>query len=169
MKVGTFFIRVWRLLSIVGLLFALFSSYISYPAEVAVRFDSVGTAIQYVNREVLFYGAVVVFLLNNTIINLIARLIVRVPSVSLPVPYQGAWATHRAELNQVIQEWFYALMAAINTIMGLALLVLSFLNRSDRSQQPVDYAWLLPLSVGILIIVLVALPVRLFMKPASND
>ncbi|HLK98115.1 MAG TPA: hypothetical protein VK364_10130, partial [Hymenobacter sp.] len=62
MKTGTFFVRVWRILSILGLLFALFNSYISYPGEVAVRFDDLNQPIQFISRESLFYMAVAIFL-----------------------------------------------------------------------------------------------------------
>lgn len=169
MKTGTFFIRVWRILSILGLLFTLFNSYISYPAEVAVRFDRIGAAIQYIDRETLFYLAVAIFLINNTLINAVARLFPKVPVGGLPIPNQHVWSAHRGQLNEHVTNWFYALMAAINTVLALALIVISLLNRSDRSQQAVDYAWLLPISTVILLVVLAALPVRLFIKPSVND
>lgn len=169
MKTGTFFIRTWRALSIIGLLFSLFNSYISYPGEVAVRFDRSGLPTLYLGRETLFYIAVAIFLANNTLINLIAKLFPRIPTAQIPVPNQAAWSSHRPELNEAVTNWFHALMAAINTILALGLVVLSLLNRSDRIQQPMDYAWLLPLSTAILVIVLAALPIRLFLKPSSDD
>ncbi len=169
MKTGTFFVRTWRALSIAGLLFALFSSYISYPGEVAIRFDDLGTPIQYILRERLFYGAVAIFLVNMVLIRAVAKLFPRIPSGSVPVPNQSLWAKHRGQLNEIVNNWFSALQAAINTVLGLSLLVISFLNRSDRGMQTIDYAWLLPLSVIILISVLVALPIRTSMKPAVDD
>ncbi len=168
MKAGTLFIRAWRIISILGLLFALFNSYISYPNDVAVRFDDAGVPIQYVDRETLFYIAVAIFLINNALINAVARLFLRLPTSQIPVPNHGLWTSHRSELNEVVTDWFYALMAAINTILALGLMVLSFLNRSEHGVQEIDYAWLLPLSAAILIIVLSALPIRLFMKPSTD-
>ena len=132
------------------------------------RFDDRGLAIQYIDRETVFYIAVAIFLINNTLINAVAQLFLRLPTARIPVPNQTVWAVHRPELNEVVTNWFYALMAAINTIVALALLVLSLLNRSDRSVQPSDYVWLLPLSTLMLISVLAALPIRLLMKPAAN-
>lgn len=168
MKAGTFFVRVWRIMSIIGLLFALFNSYISYPNDVAVRFDELKQPIQTMNRETIFYIAVAMFLINNTLINTVAKLFLRLPTHQLLVPNQGAWVAHRPQLNELVRNWFYALTAAINTVLALGLFVLSLLNRGDRSMQPYDYAWLLPVSTVILIAVLVSLPVRLFLKP-SND
>ena len=168
MKTGTFFVRIWRILSILGLLFALFNSYVSYPGEVAIRFDELSQPVQFIGRETLFYIAVAIFLVNNTLVNAVARLFPRIPTAQVLVPNKQVWANHRAKLNVVMTNWFYTLMAAINTILALGLMVLSFLNRSARSIRPIDYAWLLPLSTAILIIVLVALPVRLFMKPGDD-
>lgn len=169
MKTGTFFVRVWRILSIFGLLFALFNSYISYPENVAVRFNELKQPIQSISRETIFYITVVIFLINNTLINAIARLFLRLPTAQIPVPNRGLWLTHRPQLNQIFTNWFHALMAAINTVLALGLLVLSLLNRSDRSMQPYDYAWLLPMSTAILAAVVISLPIRLFIKPGDDD
>ncbi|MVM29191.1 hypothetical protein GO755_04040 [Spirosoma sp. HMF4905] len=169
MKAGTFFVRVWRILSIAGFLFALFSSYISYPDEVNVRFDDLNHPLQTINREVIFYIAIAIFLVNNTLVNAVSRLFLRVPTAQLPVPNHTIWADHRPKLNLIFKEWFTMIIASINTILGLGLLVLSFLNRSDRPIRYIEYAWLLPLTTAILIAVLAWLPIRLFMKPGDDD
>lgn len=169
MKAGTFFVRVWRILSIVGFILALFSSYISYPDEVAVRFDELNHPTQTVNREAIFYIAIGIFLINNTLVKAVSRLFLRVPTAQLLVPNHDVWAAHRPKLDRIFNEWFSLLIASINTILGLGLLVLSFLNRSDRPIRAIEYAWLLPLTTGILIAVLAWLPIRLFMKPGNDD
>lgn len=169
MKASTFFVRTWRILSILGLVFALFTSYISYPGDVAVRFDEQNNPIQTVERETIFYVAVLIFILNNTLINAISRLFLKVPTAKIPVPNPDMWVSHRSQLNEIFTNWFSALMAAINTILALGLFVLSLLNRSDRPIQALDYAWLLPVSTVILIVVIAALPIRLFMKPSNDD
>lgn len=161
--------RTWRILSILGFLFALFNSYISYPGEVVVRFDEQNQPIQMIDREVIFYIAVAIFLINITMMKAISRLFLRLPSASIPVPNQAVWAAHRSQLNDIFTNWFYALTAAINTVLALGLIALSLLNRSDRGINTYDYAWLLPLSAIMLIGVIIALPIRLFMKPSDND
>ena len=86
------------------------------------------------------------------------------------IPVSSVWANHRDELNEIIVNWFYALMASVNTILALSLMVLSFLNRSDFRVDQYTYGWLLPLSVFMLASVILALPIRLIlMKPASNN
>ncbi len=98
MKTGTFFVRTWRILSILGLLFALFNSYVSYPGEVAIRFDELSQPVQFIGRETLFYVAVAIFLINNTLVNAVARLFPRIPTAQVFVPNKQVWANHRAKL-----------------------------------------------------------------------
>lgn len=169
MKPGTLFIRTWRIMAILGFLISLFTSYVSYPEEVAVRFDDTGRAIQYVNRETLFYVAIAIFLISLTSLRALGRMFPRVPSASLPIPNQAEWTAHRSQLNTVFINWFYALTAAISTVLGLGLFVLSLLNQADRVVRFIDYAGLLPICTAIIIIVLAALPIRLFLKPSADD
>lgn len=169
MKAGPFFIRVWRIVSIAGFLFALFSSYISYPDQVVVRFDELNHPVQTMSREVIFYLAIGIFLVSNTMINLIARLFMKIPTAQIPVPNKAAWEARRSKLNLVFKDWFNLLNSAIITVLGLGLLVLSFLNRSDRPIRSIEYAWLMPLSIFILLAVVASLPIRLSMKPSDDD
>ena len=169
MKAGPFFIRVWRIVSIAGFLFALFSSYISYPDQVVVRFDELNHPVQTMSREVIFYLAIGIFLVSNTMINLIARLFMKIPTAQISVPNKAAWEARRSKLNLVFKDWFSLLNSAIITVLALGLLVLSFLNRSDRPIRPIEYAWLMPLSIFILLAVVASLPIRLSMKPSDDD
>lgn len=168
MKTGTFFVRVWRIVSILGFLVSLFSSYIAYPESVAVRFDELNRSLQTLDRELIFYLATAMFIINNTLLRAVAKLFVRVPMNSLPSFVQERWSAHRSELNEIVTNWFSALASAVNTVAALGLFVLSSLNRGDRSMQPYDYAWLLPVTTAIFIAVLVSLPIRLFQKPSED-
>lgn len=166
MRAGSFFVRTWRILSILGFVGSLYSNYISFPADVAFRFNSLGQAVQYVGRETIFYLSIGIFLLVYIITNAVIRLLPKLPAERIPNPNPEKWQGFRKELVAVYINWFLALAAAFNTILGLGLMVLSFLNRSDRTNVgPTDYAWLLPISTAILAIVVVSLPIRLLMKP----
>ena len=171
MTVGTFFIRIWRILSILSLIASIIGNYVSFPNDVAVRFDENSVATAMVNREVLFYASVAIFLVNNILVNSVARLFPRIPAEKIPLPNHDAWAANRPKLNQVVVNWFHALQASVNTILALALLVLSFLNRANfNATDEQNYVWLLPLSTVIIGSVVLSLPIRLLMKPgADND
>ena len=168
MKTGIFFVRLWRIISILGFLFSLFSNYISYPESVAVRFDELNRPTQTINRELIFYLATAIFIVSNTLLRVVAKLFVRVPMGSLPSFVQDRWVAHRSELNEIIINWFSALASAVNTVVALGLFVLSSLNRADRNMPASDYAWLLPVTTAIFIAVLVSLPISLFRKPSED-
>ena len=166
MRAGSFFVRTWRILSILGFVGSLYSNYISFPVDVAIRFNSIGQAVQYVGRETIFYTSITIFLLVYVLTNAVVKLFPKLPAERIPNPNHEKWQGFRQELVAVYVNWFYALSAAFNTILGLGLMVLSFLNRSDLTNVgPSEYAWLLPISTAILAIVVVSLPIRLLMKP----
>ncbi|MEZ0487817.1 hypothetical protein [Fibrella aquatica] len=165
MRAGSFFVRTWRILSILGFVGLLMSSYISYPGEVAFRFNKGGQAIQYLSRETIFYVSIGIFIVVYVITNAVARLFPKLPTEKIPNPNPTAWEGQRRKLADVYVNWFYALAAAFNTILALGLMVLSFLNRSNISADSNDYGWLLPFSTAIVAIVIISLPVRLMMKP----
>jgi hypothetical protein len=169
MTTGTFFARTWRYLSILGVVISLITSYIAYPGDVAFRFNEIGTAKAYINREVIFYAAVAIFLLNNALFTAVGKSFPRVPSAALPVPNQPVWAAHRKELNRHVGNWFLLLAAAINTVLALGLFVLSLVNRLEGVDDAWNFAWLMPLSTAIFAIVIVALPLRLLLKPAPDE
>jgi hypothetical protein len=165
MRTGSFFVRTWRILSIIGFVGLLMSSYISYPNEVAFRFNEAGQAVQYLSRETIFYVSIIIFMTVYVITNAVARLFPKLPVEKIPNPNPVAWEGQRRKLADVYVNWFYALAAAFNTILALGLMVLSFLNRSNINADSNDYGWLLPLSTAIIAIVIISLPIRLMMKP----
>lgn len=165
MRAGPFFVRTWRILSILGFVILLISSYISYPGEVAFRFNEAGQAVQYLSRETVFYVSIGTFILVYVITNALARLFPNLPVEKIPNPNPAAWEGQPRKLIAVYTSWFSALSAAFNTILALGLMVLSFLNRSNINADSNDYGWLLPLSTGIIAIVIISLPIRLMMKP----
>jgi hypothetical protein len=170
MRAGSFFVRTWRILSILGFVGLLMSSYVSYPNEVAFRFNEAGQVAQYLNREVIFYVGIGLFLLVYVATNALARLFPKLPAERIPNPNPTPWQGHRQEVVVVYVDWFYALAAAFNTILALGLMVLSFINNSNRTAAGAsDYVWLLPASTAILAIVIMALPVRLMMNPPVDD
>jgi len=143
-------------------------TYSNFDQNVAVHFTPEKQPDAFVQRDVLFYIGVGIFLLTNTLVGLLARLFPRVPDAALPIPNQAAWTGHRTQLNELTQNWFYALMAAINTVMALALWVLAQLNKQLGNSALSGHEWLLPVCTLIFAVVIVALPVRLMLKPSTE-
>ena len=169
MKVTTFAIRLWRLASLIGFASMLIYTYTSLEATVAVGFTPDSRPDVFISRDYLFYGCVAIFLINNTLINMLTKLFPKVSGTALPIPNQQRWLQHRDQLNEIFQNWFYCLMAAVNTVMVLALYVLRQLNNQLGSTQLTGHQWLLPVCVAIILIVIVSLPIRLAMKPDAEE
>lgn len=144
-------------------------AYTSFDQTLAVHFTPERRPDAFLERDVLFYGCVAIFLLNNTLINLLAKLFPRIPNGSLPVPNRAVWAAHRQQLNELAENWFYALMAAINTVMTLTLWVLSDLNKQLGDSALSGFQWLLPVCTLIFATVILSLPIRLMMKPNREE
>jgi hypothetical protein len=169
MKVSTFAVKLWRWSSMLAFAAILTYTYTSFDQTVAVHFTPERRPDAFLERDALFYGCVAIFLLNNTLINLLANLFPRIPNGSLPVPNQSVWAAHRRQLNELAENWFYALMAAINTVMALALWVLSNLNKQLGNGDLSGFQWLLPACALLFAVVILSLPIRLMMKPDKED
>ena len=84
MRAGSFFVRTWRIVSIIGFIGLLMSSYISYPNEVAFRFNDAGQAVQYLSRETIFYVSIGIFITVYVITNAVARLFPKLPAEKIP-------------------------------------------------------------------------------------
>ncbi|RRA97769.1 hypothetical protein EHT25_32440 [Larkinella rosea] len=121
------------------------------------------------SRDYLFYACVAIFLITNTLINTLTKLFPKVDGVKLPIPNQQAWIENRDQLNEIVRNWFYCLMAAVNTIMALALYVLRRLNSQLGSTSLSGHQWLLPVCTAILAVVIISLPIRLALKPAVEE
>jgi len=169
MKVSTFGIKLWRWASMLGFAAILLYAYTSFNQTVAVGFTPQKSPDRFLDREVLFYGCVATFLIVNALVSTLARLFPRIPGAALPIPNQGLWVGHRDELNELARSWFYGLMAAVNTVMALAIWVLSNLNKQLGVTTLSGFEWLLPTVLLVLILASGWLPVRLMMKPDARD
>ena len=165
MKISTFVIRVWRFLSMLLAVGAVGFSYLVLPTDVGVHFDSAGKADEFMSKNDIFYFAVAIVIVNNVLIMALAKKILTLPSHLLPIPNQTEWSAHREEFNMHLKSWFYCLIASINTIFGFMLLALGTVNSNQFKFKLSDFSWLFYMTIVMLLIVGIALPVRLMMKP----
>lgn len=168
MKITTFAIRVWRVLSMITVFVASMYSYSLFGQEVGVHFNALGQADEFMLKSDIFYILVGLILTNNVLLLSVGRALLKLPSNVLPIPNQTLWAENREELNEHIRNWIYGLVAMINTSIALTIFALATVNNEFKFKIG-DFNGLLYLIVGFLLAIVVALPVRLLMKPSSND
>lgn len=143
-------------------------SYSLFGQEVGVHFNALGQADEFMLKSDIFYILVGLILTNNVLLLSAGRALLKLPSNVLPIPNQTLWAENREELNEHIQNWIYSLVAMINTSIALTIFVLATVNNEFKFKIG-DFNGLLYLIVGFLLAIVVALPIRLMMKPSSND
>jgi hypothetical protein len=168
MKIGTFVVKIWRWLSIALVVGALTWTYSLFPDMVAVDFSSSGLAEKYVNKEHIFYIIMGLFLVNNVFIS---RLALQVPNIDtdyLPILKKKTWAMHRENLNELLINWIYCVVASINTVVGFSLFALATINSSSYKMDVFDFSWVFYMGLGLLIFVFL-LPLRLLWTPGPEE
>lgn len=168
MKISTFVIKTWRFLSLVMVLAAVGLSYSVLPDDVGVHFNTEGKPDEYLHKSDIFYLAVAIIIVNNTLIMALGKKLLSLPSNLLPIPNQIEWAAHRDEFNEHLKNWFFCLIASINTILGFTLFALGTVNSNQFKYKIGEFGWLFYMTFAILFIVGISLPIRLLIKP-KND
>ncbi|MFN4147638.1 MAG: hypothetical protein ACK4GN_17570 [Runella sp.] len=168
MQFATFAIRAWRVFSMMLVFGGVVYSYTLFSADVGIHFDEQGKPDEFMHKSDIFYLLVGIILTNNVLIMALARQLLKLPGHLLPIPHQAEWAAQRDLLNEHLQNWFYALIAMINTLVALTVLVLATVN-SEFKYKIYDFTWLFYLVIFSLLVIIVALPIRLSIKPKAEE
>lgn len=168
MKITTFGVKVWRFMSTVFVIGALGWTYSLLPDKVAVNFESSGLANNYISKENIFYLVTALIVFTNVVIPATARQVAKIPSDRLPIPNKNLWVSSRADLNEHLVNWLHSITAAINTIIAFSMLALGTVNSNQFKMDVFDFAWLLYAGAALLVVVIVALPVRLMRPPVPE-
>ena len=169
MSISTFAIKIWRLGSILLLLGALIWTYSVMDAIVAVGFNESGEAAFSVSKDTVFYVIMGIFIVNNILLMSLAKYLNKVPFGSLPVPNRSAWVHSQEEVREIISNWVGALVAAVNTILGLSLFALATVNSKVFNWDVFSFSWIAYVGIAMLVIIIIVLPVRLSRPPVKIE
>jgi hypothetical protein len=167
MSIENLFARVFRVLSFVLVIVAIFLSYFSFPDTVAVHHEH-GKAVGFLPKNHMFYymsGLVLVlYFLLSALINVFKQL----PDKAIKFPNAEAWLGNRAELNERVANWAGITQGLFNTFLSLSLYALTMVNLTETKRTITNYQWILIVGGFVLIVVVFWLPVRLlFGKPKA--
>ncbi|MEI7585396.1 hypothetical protein [Runella sp.] len=168
MKITTLAIRVWRMFSMIAVFVVSVYSYSLFSEDVGVHFDAAGKADEFIRKSEIFYIIVGLILVNNVLLLALGRQLLKIPNDLLPIPNRVEWAAQRDELNEHLRNWIYSLVAMINTLVGMTVFALATVN-NEFTYKISAFEGLLYLVVGFLCIILIALPIRLMIKPKLED
>jgi len=159
MKITTLAIRVWRMFSMIAVFGVSVYSYSLFSEDVGVHFDAAGKADEFIRKSEIFYIIVGLILMNNVLLMALGRQL---------IPNRIEWAEQRDELNEHLRNWIFCLVAMINTLVAMTVFALATVN-NEFIYKIADFEGLFYLVVGLLLIILIALPIRLMIKPKLED
>ncbi len=165
MKISTFAALIWRWCSMLLAIAAIVWTYSVNPDNVALSYDASGEGDFFLTKSQIFYLASAIFLLNNVLIVAMKKQIQTIPISVLPIPAKEVWKQSRAELDEFLGNWLYAIVGAVNVILGIGLFALATVNSQQFVQSISDFEWLYYLSLFLLVVVFVIIPLRLLRPP----
>ncbi len=165
MKISTFAALVWRWSSMLLAIAAIVWTYSVNPEEVALSYDAFGNGDFFLTKSQVFYLASAIFLLNNVLIVAMKKQIHTIPVQVLPIPAKEGWRRNRAELDEFLGNWLYAIVGAVNVILGIGLFAVATVNSQQFTQNINDFEWLYYASLLLLALVFVIIPLRLLRPP----
>lgn len=166
--ISNIFLRFWRVLSLPFVAIILIILYVTLPDMVAVQHTDSGRPNSFMNKQNFFYLIFGVTIVFNFLMNLLKNQALKIDFSKLNP--KSLWANAKASLSGVLTAWFDAFIAFVNTFLGVVLIGLSRINRSEEQRLDINYNWVLFGGMVILLIVLFALPIRLlYTNPKSED
>ena len=168
MKISTFVIRVFRVLSLILFVLALFRTYLNLPGQVTVHYDALGTPDGFINKTQLFYGLAIFVVVLNVLLSVLALYVPAVPVRVWRMPHRDHWRVHKRLFVEIVTHWLFTLILLLNVFVTLSLLVLWWLNTNEKSSVQ-SFGWVLGLGVLLLLGWAVALPLRLSIKTTDPE
>jgi uncharacterized membrane protein len=170
MTIDHFVSRLWRGISLLGIVAALFLSYVNLPDPVAVQFDPFGTPETTLSKSSVFYVTAGTLLGVNVLFLLLARVITSLPGTRTVLPAPAKWAVNPVQLHAAWADWLYLGIAVINTFLCFALYALTMINLPEVGKSVFEYRWMLGLGVFLGTMWLAYLPLRLLLgRPKAEE
>jgi ABC-type transport system involved in cytochrome bd biosynthesis fused ATPase/permease subunit len=168
MSISNVYFNFWRKASMPILVISLVTCYFNFGDNVAVHHDTKGNPDGYIGKETFFYVACGVVIAFNFLLNLLKTQIQKIDFEKLNPA--SIWAKNAEELNALLETWFNAFIALVNTFIIFALMALKRVNAADGQKLDMNYNWLLIAGLAILMILIFYLPIKLlYTNPEKED
>ena len=142
--------------------------YFTFPDNVAVHHTSSGRPDDFIDKQNLFYIAFGFIIGLNFLLNLLRTQVQKINFAQLNA--NSVWAKDKEALKYLLEAWFNAFIATINTYMVFFLIALNRINRTEDQKLDINYDWLIVAGAVVLLIVVFYLPIRLlYTTPAARE
>lgn len=168
MSISHIFFNFWRKVSMPLLAVTLIICYFTFPDNVAVHHTSSGRPDGYIDRQDFFYISFGVIIVFNLLLNLLKNQVEKLNFAQINP--NSVWAKDSDALKKLLNSWFDAFIALVNTYMVFALIALSRINRTEDQKLDINYDWFVMAGAALLLIIIFYLPIRLlYTNPSSKE
>lgn len=171
MSAEYFFSRVWVVVSVMGVLVAIFLSYVNFPEDVAVHHQG-GKAVTFWNKNNVFYAVVGTVVGFNVLLMFLGRTFASLPDGAVRWFSFNGWLQARPQLNLRFANWVRLLQGGLNLVVCLGLYALAMVNQPETQKTINNYQWMLWVAAFGVLLGLFWLPLRLLFwkpKPLAED
>ncbi len=142
--------------------------YFTFPDDVAVHHTSSGRPDDFISKQTFFYVAFGVIIGLNFLLNLLRTQVQKINFARLNA--SSAWAKEPETLKHLLEAWFNAFIAVMNSFLIVFLIALNRINRTEDQKLDINYDWVIVGGAVVLLIVLFYLPIRLlYTNPVTKE
>lgn len=142
--------------------------YFTFPDDVAVHHTSSGRPDDFISKQTFFYVAFGVIIGLNFLLNLLRTQVQKINFARLNA--SSTWAKEPEALKYLLEAWFNAFIAVMNSFLIVFLIALNRINRTEDQKLDINYDWVIVGGAVVLLIVLFYLPIRLlYTNPVTKE
>jgi hypothetical protein len=142
--------------------------YFTFPDDVAIHHTSSGRPDDFISKQTFFYVSFGFIIGLNFLLNLLRTQIQKIDFARLNA--NSAWAKDPEALKYLLEAWFNAFIAVVNSFLIVFLIALNRINRTEDQKLDINYDWVIVGGAVVLLIVLFYLPIRLlYTNPAAKE
>ncbi len=167
MSISNVYFNFWRKASMPILVISLITCYFTLPDNAAIHHDAQGNPDGFIDKQTFFYVACGVVIGFNFLMNLLKAQVQKVDFSKLNPA--SIWAKDRQALNALLEGWFNAFIAIVNTFIIFSLVALKRINATDGQKLDFNYNWLLIVGLVLLMVLIFFLPIKLLYTNPSEE
>lgn len=142
--------------------------YFTLPDDVAIHHTSSGRPDDFISKQTFFYVSFGFIIGLNFLLNLLRTQVQKIDFARLNPA--SAWAKDSEALKHLLEAWFNAFIAVVNSFLIVFLIALNRINRTEDQKLDINYDWVIVGGAVVLLIVIFYLPIRLlYTNPATKE
>jgi uncharacterized membrane protein len=169
MSIEFFVYKTLRFLILIVAIIFLFLKYFAFPSMVAVFFNSKNLPEGYLPKSQFFYLITFVLLAINLLTPLLINLMKNfLKSSSKQIFNLFDKSINKEYIFQNFENWINLLIAALNTLIFLAILIIARLNATEYTDSVSNYAWFAKFIFALMLVIFIYPFSKIFFYKTPN-